>query len=133
MSNTDHEAIALLADTDPEEANRLAALAASQQPWPGVLDDEWAKPYYVDLRQFIREERLRGEVYPPQDDVFAAFHLTPFEKVKVVLIGQDPYPSPGEAMGLAFSVPVSTKLPTSLRNIHHAMSNDGSSLPSMAT
>ncbi|MDI6912356.1 uracil-DNA glycosylase [Nocardioides sp.] len=125
MSNTDHEAIALLADLDPVEAESLAALAASQQPWPGVLDDEWAKPYYRDLRQFIREERLRVEVYPPQGEVFAAFHLAPFDKVKVVMIGQDPYPNPGEAMGLAFSVPISKELPTSLRNIHHAMSNDG--------
>lgn len=126
MSNTDHEAIALLAELDPEEAEGLTALATSQQPWPGVvLDDEWAKDYYRDLRQFIRDERRQGEVYPPPHDMFAAFHLTPYERVKVVLIEQDPYPNPGEAMGLAFSVPVGTKLPTSLRNIHHAMARDG--------
>jgi uracil-DNA glycosylase len=125
VSNTDHEAIALLADLDPEEAEGLAALAASQQPWPGVLDDEWAKDYYRDLRQFIRDGRRQGEVYPPPHEMFAAFHLTPYERVEVVLIGQDPYPNPGEAMGLAFSVPVGTKLPTSLRNIHHAMARDG--------
>ena len=125
VNNTDHEAIALLADVDPDEAEGLAAVATSQQPWPGVLDDEWAKDYYRDLRQFIREERRSGEVYPPLRDVFAAFHLTPYERVKVVLIGQDPYPNPGEAMGLAFSVPLGTKLPASLKNIHLAMNRDG--------
>lgn len=124
MSNTDHEAIAVIADLDPEESEGLAALAASQQPWRGVLDDEWAKDYYGELRQFIRDARRQGEVYPPPQDRFAAFHLTPYESVKVVLIGQDPYPNPGEAMGLAFSVPVGTKLPTSLRNIHLAMAQD---------
>lgn len=126
MSNTDHEAIALLAELDPEEAEGLAAaLATSQQPWPGVLDDEWAKDYNRDLRQFIRDARRQGKVYPPPHDMFAAFHLTPYKRVEVVLIGQDPYPNPGEAMGLAFSVPVGAKLPTSLRNIHHAMAQDG--------
>ena len=129
MTNTDHESIALLADFDPEESEGLAALAASQQPWPGVLDDEWGKDYYGEIRQFVRDARRQGEVYPPQHDMFAAFHLTPYENVKVVLIGQDPYPNPGEAMGLAFSVPEDTKLPASLRNIHLAMTQDGYTPP----
>jgi uracil-DNA glycosylase len=136
VKNTDHEALALLADLDPAEASGLAAYAASQQPWPGVLDDAWTQPWYGEIRQAVNKARgiydgdpAQQRVFPSQSEVFAAFHLTSFEKIKVVLIGQDPYPSPGEAMGLAFSVHKDTELPTSLKNIHIAMRNDGFNPP----
>lgn len=122
-SDTDAESLVLLAGDDAEEAVELAAWSGARQPWPGVLDAERAEPYFGDLMRFVKGERARlaGEVYPAESDVFAAFHLTPFEKVKVVVLGQDPYPNPGQAMGLSFSVPTGVRLPTSLRNIHKAM------------
>lgn len=95
------------------------------RPWPGVLDDERDKPYFRDLLAFVKAERARGELYPPQDQMFTAFCLTPFEQVKVVLLGQDPYPNPGQAMGLSFSVPSGVALPASMRNIHSAMRAEG--------
>nr|WP_269813597.1 uracil-DNA glycosylase [Ornithinimicrobium sediminis] len=124
------ESLALLADEDPEEAAGLAALAASRRPWPGVLGEDLEKPYFKDLLRFVERERLRGAVYPSPGDLFAAFHLTPFEKVKVVILGQDPYHQPGQANGLCFSVPRDVpRLPPSLRNIHAAMVRDGFTPP----
>lgn len=122
-SDTDAESLVLLAEDEPQEAVELAAWAAARRPWPGVLDAERAEPYFGDLMRFVKGERARlaGEVYPAEGDMFAAFHLTPFERVKVVVLGQDPYPNPGQAMGLSFSVPTGVRLPTSLRNIHAAM------------
>lgn len=124
------ESLALLADKDPEEAEGLAALAASRLPWPGVLGEELAKPYFRELMRFVDHERLTGAVYPSTGDLFAAFHLTPYEKVKVVILGQDPYHQPGQANGLCFSVPRDVlKLPPSLRNIQVAMAKDGFTAP----
>lgn len=124
------ESLALLADEDPEEAAGLAARAASRRPWPGVLDEELARPYFRKLMRFLDHERRTGVVYPEAGDLFAAFHLTAYDKVKVVILGQDPYHQPGQANGLCFSVPrdVST-LPPSLRNIHAAMARDGFTPP----
>lgn len=92
-------------------------------PWPGVLAEECSKPYFQGL---LRNLVVGQGNYPPPADVFAAFHLTPFESVRVVIVGQDPYPTPAHAMGLAFSVPRDVRpLPASLRNIHEAMRRDG--------
>lgn len=125
------ESLALLADEDPEETAGLAALAASRRPWPGVLGEELARPYFRDLMRFVDLERRAGAVYPSLGDLFAAFHLTPYEKVKVVILGQDPYHQPGQANGLCFSVPRDVlRLPPSLRNIHAAMARDGFTPPS---
>ena len=120
------ESLELLADIDPEEAAGLAAWAASRRPWPGVLDEEMNQPYFDDLLRFVVAERRKHEVYPPHGDMFEAFRLTPYQEVRVVILGQDPYPNPGQAMGLAFSVPTNVRpLPTSLVNIHKAMRQDG--------
>jgi uracil-DNA glycosylase len=106
-----------------------AALGAeiSWPPWP-ELQSECAEPYFGELMRFVDDERRkrRGGVYPTEDAVFAAFQLTPFAGVRVVILGQDPYPNPGQATGLAFSVPRDLRnLPTSLVNIHKAMRHDG--------
>lgn len=120
------ESLALLADKDPTEAAGLLALAASRRPWPDVLGDELAKPYFTRLMRYVDRERLAGSVYPPSGELFAAFHLTPYEQVKVVILGQDPYHQPGQANGLCFSVPRHLRqLPPSMRNIHAAMAHDG--------
>ncbi|WP_277343402.1 uracil-DNA glycosylase [Nocardioides sp. HDW12B] len=121
---------ALLADVDPEEAAGLAALARTRRPWPGVLDDELEKPYFRDLMGMVDRGRRTGVVYPPAGDLFAAFHLTPYDKVKVVILGQDPYHQPGQANGLCFSVPRDVpRLPPSLRNIYAMMTRDGLTPP----
>lgn len=80
------ESLALLADEDPEEAAGLAALAVSRRPWPAALGEELAKPYFRELMRYVDRERLAGGVYPTAADLFAAFHLTPYEKVKVVIL-----------------------------------------------
>ncbi|HEX5031526.1 MAG TPA: uracil-DNA glycosylase [Candidatus Eisenbacteria bacterium] len=130
MWSREGENLALLADEDPEEAAVLAALAASRRPWPDVLGEEIAKPYFRELMRFVDRERLTGPVYPSAGDLFAAFHLTPYEEVKVVILGQDPYHQPGQANGLCFSVPRDLpKLPPSVRNIHAAMAQDGFAPP----
>ncbi|MEP7738884.1 uracil-DNA glycosylase [Nocardioides sp. 31GB23] len=90
--------------------------------WFDVLAEERAEPYWAQLQHFVEQERAHeGEVYPEESAVYAAFDLTPFAKVRVVILGQDPYPNPGQAMGLSFSVPSGVPLPVSLRNIHIAM------------
>lgn len=92
--------------------------------WKDALKDEFAKPYYHLLSNFLVEERLLGPVYPPEELVFNAFNKTPFNKVKVVLLGQDPYHGEGQANGLCFSVSSGTKLPPSLKNIFKEMQTD---------
>lgn len=86
--------------------------------WKGVLADELEKPYIVKLAAFVEKERAMGiHVYPPIDLVFNAFWQTPYDKVKVVIMGQDPYHGPGQAHGLSFSVPKGIPPPPSLQNI----------------
>ena len=72
--------------------------------WRPQLDAELEKPYFGALRRFVDGERRAHTVYPPEDEVFAALELTPYERVKVMILGQDPYHGPGQAHGLAFSV-----------------------------
>jgi uracil-DNA glycosylase len=97
--------------------------------WADMLEDEVAKPYWEALQRFVASERAEYEIYPAPQDVFAAFELTPFEKVRVVILGQDPYFKPGQANGLCFSVPGDTTVPPSLRNIFMALSADGITPP----
>ena len=92
--------------------------------WNPVLRAEFEQPYWKELMGFVAAERAAHEVYPPQDEVFAALHLTPFADVRVVLLGQDPYHGPGQAHGLCFSVNDGVRLPPSLVNIFKELEAD---------
>ncbi len=85
--------------------------------WKAVLQREFDKPYFASLAAFVKDAYRRGTVYPPPGKIFEAFNRTPFDKVKVVIIGQDPYHEPGQAQGLCFYVPPNITPPPSLRNI----------------
>ncbi len=92
--------------------------------WEEALKGEFRKPYYRTLYEKIKEEYRTQTVYPPSDEIFTAFHLTPIEKVKVVILGQDPYHEPGQAHGLSFSVKAGIELPPSLQNIYQELHDD---------
>ncbi|MFY0532440.1 uracil-DNA glycosylase [Nannocystis pusilla] len=98
--------------------------------WHAALAEEMAKPYFKDLVDFVGYERENNTVYPPEEDVFRAFEWTPFEQVKVVILGQDPYHDEGQAHGLCFSVLPGVKPPASLANIFKELAADlGSGIP----
>jgi len=98
--------------------------------WKAVLAPEFEKPYFKELQRYVAGERDAGPVYPVASHVFAAFQSTPFESVKVVIIGQDPYHGEGEAHGLCFSVPPGVRKPPSLANIFKELKADlGCELP----
>ncbi len=86
--------------------------------WRDALRAELDSPAFADLLRFVDAAAAQGPVYPPRNDLFAAFNRTPFDRVKVVILGQDPYHGPGQAHGLAFSVPDGVRVPPSLRNIY---------------
>ena len=87
--------------------------------WKQALVEEFGKPYFAEIKAFLLAEKQAGKtVYPPGPLIFNAFNQTPFDAVKVVVLGQDPYHNPGEAMGLCFSVPRGVKTPPSLLNIY---------------
>jgi uracil-DNA glycosylase len=92
--------------------------------WSSIVGAEFAKPYFVQLQKFLEHERGQGDVLPSADCVFATLELTPFEQVRVVILGQDPYHDVGQAHGLAFSVLPGVKLPASLRNIFKELADD---------
>ncbi|MGI9598166.1 MAG: uracil-DNA glycosylase [Acidimicrobiales bacterium] len=92
--------------------------------WNPILRSEFAKPYWSELQQFVHAERSGHQVFPPHDEVFAALHMTPFESVKVLILGQDPYHGPGQAHGLCFSVRPGVPPPPSLVNIFTEMETD---------
>ena len=92
--------------------------------WLSALSGEFRKPYYKTLYDRINEEYRNGTVYPSGNDIFSAFELTPLSKVKVVILGQDPYHEPGQAHGLSFSVKPGTDIPPSLRNIYEELSRE---------
>jgi uracil-DNA glycosylase len=104
----------------------LNSLAFDLEPsWNEVLAEELKKPYMHLLAQFVEQERNQIlPVYPPRDLVFNAFKKTPFDKVKVVIVGQDPYHNPGQAHGLSFSVPRGIPQPPSLKNIFKELKED---------
>ncbi len=93
--------------------------------WQELFDIEQHKPYYLSLRQFLKNEYSTKTVYPPMNDIFNAFKLTPFADTKVIIVGQDPYHEEGQAMGLSFSVHEDTEEPPSLKNIHQEILNEG--------
>ncbi len=92
--------------------------------WDVVLQEEFAKPYYVKLREFLEKEYAVQTIYPQMADLWTAFQCTPFDEVKVVILGQDPYHGPGQAHGLSFSVQPGVKIPPSLRNMFKELSSD---------
>ncbi len=92
--------------------------------WDDVLSGEFEKEYYQKLRAFLKQEYAAHTVYPPMDSIFRALKETPYDKVKAVIIGQDPYHEPGQAQGLCFSVPIGIKQPPSLVNIFKEMRAD---------
>ncbi len=96
-----------------------------EESWKAALADEFQKPYFTQIREFLVTEKKAGKkIYPPGSLIFNAFNTTPFEKVKVVILGQDPYHNPGEAMGLSFSVPKGVRVPPSLKNIYKELNRD---------
>lgn len=94
------------------------------ETWEQIITIESSKPYFQTLLKRIEEERKTTTIFPTQDNVFKALELTPIDKVKVVLLGQDPYHEPNQAMGLAFSVPRGEKIPPSLRNLYKELNTD---------
>lgn len=95
-----------------------------ESTWKSVLADEFNQPYFVALADFVRSAYRQGPVFPPAKLIFNAFDHCPLNVVKVVIIGQDPYHGPGQAHGLAFSVPDGVAIPPSLRNIYKEIAND---------
>jgi uracil-DNA glycosylase len=96
-----------------------------ESSWAKHLKEEWTAPYMKELRDFLEREKASGcIIYPPQEQIFSAFKLTPYEDVKVVIIGQDPYHGHGQAHGLSFSVPEGVSTPPSLRNIFKELHSD---------
>jgi uracil-DNA glycosylase len=92
--------------------------------WKKVLKDVLASPEFAALEEYVAAERRRHTVYPSEEDLFSAFRLTPYDEVKVLLLGQDPYHGPGQAHGLAFSVQPGVKPPPSLVNIFKELQSD---------
>lgn len=98
--------------------------------WKTVLEEEFKQPYFAQIKSALVEDRKKGtKVYPPGSLIFNAFNTTPFDEVKVVIIGQDPYHGPGQAMGLSFSVPRDQKIPASLRNVYKELATDVGATP----
>lgn len=94
------------------------------ESWRAALAEEFPRPYYAKLQEFVARERVEHPVYPPDGDVFNAFELAPFDKVKVLLLGQDPYHGTGQAHGLCFSVRPGIKPPPSLANMFRELKTD---------
>ena len=99
-------------------------MPAITNDWLAGLQQEFRKPYYKDLYEFVKNEYKTKVVYPPADDIFSALHLTPLKSVKAVILGQDPYHNEGQAHGLSFSVKPGTEIPPSLQNIYQELHDD---------
>jgi uracil-DNA glycosylase len=95
-----------------------------QTSWRPILIEETKKPYYKELQKFVAEERRKFTVFPPEEEVFSALHLTPYEQVSVFILGQDPYHDHGQAHGLCFSVRPGVPAPPSLVNIFKELQSD---------
>ncbi|MFD2036576.1 uracil-DNA glycosylase [Belliella marina] len=102
-----------------------------EQSWKSVLKDEFEKPYFKELSSFVKEEYAKHQIFPKGAEIFNAFSRCPFDKVKVVILGQDPYHGPGQAHGLSFSVRDGVPFPPSLLNIFKEINKDlDQSMPS---
>ena len=98
---------------------------SAPKTWESIINDERDKEYFQSVLAFVEQQRDSGKtVYPPQDQVFSAFDMTPFESVRVVILGQDPYHGANQAHGLAFSVLPGVKIPPSLRNMYKELAQD---------
>jgi uracil-DNA glycosylase len=95
-----------------------------EKSWKAVLEQEFSKPYMNELRAFLKHEQTHYQVFPPNKLIFNAFEHTPFDQVKVVILGQDPYHNIGQAHGLSFSVQPGVAIPPSLRNMYIELSTD---------
>ena len=95
-----------------------------QNDWAPLLEEEFSRPYYLTLHRFLKKEYIEQTIYPSKDHIFNALHYTPYEQVKVVILGQDPYHGPGQAHGLCFSVKPGVPAPPSLVNIYKEMAVD---------
>ena len=115
-----------------EKKGTVPALAdlLIESTWQEALRGEFSKPYFRDLERFVQSAWNSSMVFPPKDCVFRAYNSVPLDRVRVVILGQDPYHDLGQAQGLSFSVPTGKKLPSSLRNIYKEISEDiGCSMP----
>lgn len=92
--------------------------------WYDLLKEEFKKPYFINLMKFLKQEWGNYTIYPAKEDIFNALNYTPYEKVKVVILGQDPYPGPNQAHGLSFSVKPGVPIPKSLQNIFQELHDD---------
>lgn len=95
-----------------------------ENSWQGLLEPEFEKDYYQNLRSFLIDEYKKGTVYPRMEDIYNALHYTDYEDIKVVLLGQDPYHGPNQANGFAFSVQEGVRIPPSLLNIYKELNAD---------
>lgn len=121
----------LFADPEPSllatptlETNPPTGLPGLPDSWAEVLAEEFHKPYLAKLLDFVQQERSAHEVLPAAEDVFNAYRFTSPDRVRVVILGQDPYPTPGHAHGLCFSVRPGVHVPASLRNIYQELHSD---------
>ncbi len=92
--------------------------------WQSILEEEFQKPYYLELREFLKQEYQTQRIFPDMYHIFDALEKTPYEKVKVVILGQDPYHGMNQAHGLSFSVQPGVKIPPSLKNIYKELADD---------
>ncbi|MES2215919.1 MAG: uracil-DNA glycosylase [Patescibacteria group bacterium] len=111
--------------TSPSSTSTSFSANIKLEPsWKAALSEEFEKPYFKELSDFVHEEYKKGTVYPPPQDIFRAFDLCPFDKTRVVIIGQDPYHGPKQANGLSFAVHEGIVLPPSLKNIFKEIESD---------
>lgn len=99
-------------------------MIAIRRSWYDLLKDEFGKQYFLDLQDFLKNEYANYIIYPEEKNIFNALNALPFDKVKVVIIGQDPYHEPGQAQGMSFSVPEDVDIPPSLVNIMREIESD---------
>ena len=92
--------------------------------WDEIIKDEIRKPYYLELREFLKAEYAKYKIFPPMEDIYSALRTTSYADTKVVILGQDPYINEGEAHGMAFSVRPNCKIPPSLKNIFNELNSD---------
>ncbi|MBX2977878.1 MAG: uracil-DNA glycosylase [Flavobacteriales bacterium] len=107
--------------TDNLNANKVPDIG---EGWYEVLAEQFGAPYFQQLKQFLEAERSTQQVFPKGREIFQAFKLTPFQQVRIVLLGQDPYHGPGQAHGLCFSVPQGVPAPPSLQNMFKELERD---------
>jgi len=125
---TPHQPMAAVEDR-PASVDPSLVPANFPPSWAAAIGEEFTKPYFGELRKFVADERRAGDVLPPATDVFNAFRSAPLHLVRVVILGQDPYPTPGHAHGLCFSVRPGVALPASLRNIYRELEDDLGIIP----